>query len=428
MQIPQTIENIDSRIKELLMICYKECRSNFPKFQTACTTAKVELDLIKYWKSIPQRLLKKNSSFEGKVKHFRKRFTNSPKSANIHMSNIGRKMIRNFIQNNFSEEHIAQAISRFLNLYSSDDIKDFIQSIAPTKANSKESPKKKKDKTSTSYNETKKERTKFPQKPFIMPVSDKLKSSIVPWNAILFKNGSVWIYNYRLNGEVILKNKEHLVIPCKESRESFNDIKKYFIERLPDIRAYINNNDLVRLVSELDLQDAIKILQDANDFEDWEDNKNPFVSTSKVQLIKDIDYDKLLRNLKKKKSSYLDYLVSRQAKQKKVVPCNESLCYDNNSYEEDAFIFSLCTDDAKTCILVLENVNVARSTIAFIVKEKCYDRALRTIHDFIKSDETNKRQRLHYKRYNFKESGIIDYICVNHTTLSEWSYKMSKLL
>ena len=91
MQIPDKINIVDSKIKELLMVCYKECKFNFPEFKKVCTTKETERDLVKYWQSIPQRLLKKNNSSTGKAKHLRKRIINPHSSSKIHMSNLGKK-------------------------------------------------------------------------------------------------------------------------------------------------------------------------------------------------------------------------------------------------------------------------------------------------------------------------------------------------
>lgn len=427
MQIPDKINIVDSKIKELLMVCYKECKFNFPEFKKVCTTKETERDLVKYWQSIPQRLLKKNNSSTGKAKHLRKRIINPHCSSKIHMSNLGKKMIQNFIRSKFSKERIAHALYKFSDLYNQEDIKEYIQSIAPKKINFKGLEPKEIDQSSAYNNERRIERTGHTQTPLIMPASNKLKSVVIPWNAIFFKNGCVWIYNFRLNGEIILKNKEHLVIVCKESRESFNDIKKYFIERLPDIKAYINNNKLVKLVSELYLQDAIKILQNTKYFEEWEENDTSLVIPSQLQTAQNIDRNKILRELKKKKSNFLNYLVCHQASLKNIVPCYELLSYGGYKHEEDTFIFTLSTKHTDFYALVIENVNIARATIAFIVKKDCYDKALRTIYDFIRSDEINKRQRLHNKKYEFNKSSIIDYACINHTSIIEWSYKISQL-
>ena len=168
-------------------------------------------------------------------------------------------------------------------------------------------------------------------------------------------------------------------------------------------------------------------MQNTKYFEEWEENDTSLVIPSQLQTAQNIDRNKILRELKKKKSNFLNYLVCHQASLKNIVPCYELLSYGGYKHEEDTFIFTLSTKHTDFYALVIENVNIARATIAFIVKKDCYDKALRTIYDFIRSDEINKRQRLHNKKYEFNKSSIIDYACINHTSIIEWSYKISQL-
>ena len=247
----------------------------------------------------------------------------------------------------------------------------------------------------------------------------------VPWETIEFCNGRVMFYPFRLNGALILKSRTPFVVNCKESKAIYNHIRKHFANVLPLIRAYQKGSDIVGLESEIHLLDAIRILQSKQDFVEWESDDSGIKFSFPFEKSIKQDYDKILANLRLRKSSYFDYLSQVQIKGKNPVPCTELLTHTYGIGEnEDAFIFSVKSFHCDEVKLVFENVNEARATIVFEVMANMYEKALRCIFDFMRSDEYNKRQRLHYKKFNFQNHGITRYYFINHTTVREWKYNL----
>ena len=175
------------------------------------------------------------------------------------------------------------------------------------------------------------------------------------------------------------------------------------------------------LESKLHLLDAIRILQSKQNFVEWDSDESAVkFSISFDKSIKQ-DYDKILANLHLRISAYFDYLSQSQIKGKNPVPCTELLIHTYGTGEsEDAFIFSVKSFRSDEIKLVFENVNEARATIVFEITSNMYEKALRCVFDFMRSDEHNKRQRLHYKKFSFQKHGITSYYFINHTTIEEW--------
>ena len=470
MQIPDQIVHVDSYIKQLLMSCYKEDQRLFPKFLKSCTSQQAKKDCLKYWNSIPVRLIKKgdnsvsivpkNNNFDQTAeKRVRKRFNPSESDIRVRkiklpLSECGEKQLSRFFRKkSLSKENELRAIKLFF-MYDSHDISAYIarlrserkQKAQETLHESNTIQSQKTDinisiantssPKSTRLSKAEKKRLNKARWDKLLAESRDIKASLksdkivcetIPWSAIIFQNGSVWIYNSRMDGRVLLKSKGHLTIPCKESRECFNVIKNLFVQRLPNVKAEVRNNYIVKLVSDIEIRNAIRVLQEIDEYEDWNGDSSPILIPSSFNAIRLIDNDKVLRELKKKKSKFLNFLVSKQEPHRKVVPCKELLSYEKSRSEEDAFIFSIKSHYSQRELLVLENVNVARATVAFIISKSHYESALRVAFDFIRSNELNKRQRLHYKRFDFSKSGIIDYVCINHSFLHEWMYRFNEL-
>lgn len=247
----------------------------------------------------------------------------------------------------------------------------------------------------------------------------------VPWETIEFCNGMVKFYPFRLNGALILKTRQPFVVNCRDSKASYNHIKQHFVNVLPQIRAYQKGADIVGLESELYLRDAIRILQKKYEFADWESDDSAIPFSASYKGSSDIGQDKVLANLRKRKSSYFNYLIQRQLKGNRIVPCTELMVHsDGIGDSEDAFIFCLSSYSQDVIKLVFENVNEARATIVFEVTSVLAEKALRCLFDFMRSEECNKRQRLHYRKFNFQNYGVTRYYLVNHTTLGEWKYNL----
>lgn len=248
----------------------------------------------------------------------------------------------------------------------------------------------------------------------------------VPWNTIEFCDGKVLFYAFRLNGELILKERAPFVFICKESKSIYNHIRKHIANAIPLIRAYQNGADIVGIESEIHILNAIRLLQTKEDFVEWDSDDSDIKFTLSLENSIKQDYDKILANLRLRKSTYFDYLSQAQCKDVNPVPCKETVIHSHVIEEdEDAFIFSIKSQYKDRLKLVFENVNEARATIVFEIMIDMYEKALRCIFDFMRSNEQNKRQRLHYKKFKFQNHGIINYYFINHTTLSDWKCNLN---
>ena len=122
---------------------------------------------------------------------------------------------------------------------------------------------------------------------------------------------------------------------------------------------------------------------------------------------------------KKYKSKYIDYLVTLQSKNYKVIPCVERLAHSNSDNTEYAFMFSIECSSGKI-LIVHENVNPDRSTLLFLVREQDFNRSIREIYDFLQGAEINKRSSLRDRSIEIKNAGIVSYRSINHDDIYSW--------
>ena len=126
-----------------------------------------------------------------------------------------------------------------------------------------------------------------------------------------------------------------------------------------------------------------------------------------------------LDEFKKYKSKYIDFLVSLQSINYKVIPCVERLAYSNSDMMEYAFMFSIECSSGKI-LIVHENVNPDRSSLLFLVKKESFDKSIRGIYNFLQSAEINKRSSLRDKSIDIEDAGILSYRSINHDDLYSW--------
>ena len=239
------------------------------------------------------------------------------------------------------------------------------------------------------------------------------------WNCVMFKRGSVVIYS---RSDLGFKFSPTTVY-VKESLESFNYLKKYLNERLPPIRCSIvglkltvidkiNFNSAIQQFSVAARQGAIKTGGRSSSKGDAPTTMSFSQAMSKAKQLSPEDF-------KKWKSAYIDFLVTQQSKDYKVIPCVERLVHTIGDTTEYAFMFSIeCRSG--DILIVHENVNPDRSTLLFIVKRENYDKCIRAIYDFLQSAEINKRSSLRDRDLDIGQAGIVRYRSINHDFLSSW--------
>lgn len=472
MEIPILITSVDSRIKEVAYNCYVRKnglnRNDFKRMIEVCASDGIREELRKYWKKMPLRMAKKSAKYsdedwnfsamrpdepirkksqpkrqknhipsredtkpttskereqaiskerERKLKKLAK-FT-SPKKVKHLTERLDKFPDRNhfqFLFETYRYKYNEKDLARFLLAYCNRSLLDnetlleekVQHLINSSKQKQGESAKRKEKDTNT-----------------IQPKPTP-KLTVVPWETIEFRNGSVGFYAFRLNGALILKERQPFTVQCPESRESYNYIKQHFINVLPDIKAYQQGADIVELESKLHLLDAIRLLKTKVEFADWNVDEGQIVSVSSFERAANQDQEKILARLRARKSLYFDHLVRLQRQSnKRIVPCSEQLIHsDGMGIMEEAFIFTLVSRNRNEIKLVFENVNEARASLVFIAAYDSYEKALRCIFDFMRSEECNKRQWLHHKKFHFSTYGILRYYITNHTTLREWSHNL----
>ncbi len=263
----------------------------------------------------------------------------------------------------------------------------------------------------------------------IVPVEDTVSSFdilqkkdwILDWNCVRFKNGVI-IVSQPIDGSVKFKPK---AFPLSGSMESFNYLKEYLNNRLAPVHCSVEN-------MELSIYDTIRLNEAIQKFATASKQRGIKVTNSNqangITVPQQVSFNQALSKAKqmtpeefeKYKSEYIDFLVSKQSKKYKVIPCVERLAHADNDTTEYAFLFSIKCKSGDI-LIVHENVHPDRSTLLFVVKEKVYDSVIRTIYDFLQSAEINKRSSLRGGNIDIKESGVEHYRSINHDYFYSWS-------
>lgn len=242
---------------------------------------------------------------------------------------------------------------------------------------------------------------------------------ILDWNCVMFKNGYMVIYAHSNSGVKFTPQKSYI----SGLLESYNYLKKYLNDRLPPIRCEIQGMQL-RIIDNINFSEALQQFAKAARQGVITTGKNgpttigsplPMSFSQALSKAKQMTPE----DFQKYKSKYIDYLVTLQSSNYKVIPCVERLAHANSDNTEYAFMFSIECSSGKT-LIVHENVNPDRSTLLFLVKKEDYDRSIRGIYDFLQSAEINKRSSLRDRSLEIQNAGIVSYRSINHDDLYSW--------
>lgn len=242
---------------------------------------------------------------------------------------------------------------------------------------------------------------------------------ILDWNCVMFKNGYMVIYAHSNSGVKFSPQKSYM----SGLLESYNYLKKYLNDRLPPIRCEIEGMQL-RIIDKINFSEALQQFARAARQGVIKIGKNgpttigsplPMSFSQALSKAKQMPPE----DFQKYKSKYIDYLVTLQSCNYKVIPCVERLAHANSDNTEYAFMFSIECSSGKT-LIVHENVNPDRSTLLFLVKKEDYDRSIRGIYDFLQSAEINKRSSLRDRSLEIQNVGIVSYRSINHDDLYSW--------
>lgn len=242
---------------------------------------------------------------------------------------------------------------------------------------------------------------------------------ILDWNCVMFKRRRIIIYARQDLGFKFSPTE----ISVPKSVESFNYLKKYLNERLSPVRCEIvglklriidriNFDEAIQQFATASRQEVIKTSGRSSKFGSAPMTMSFSQAMSKAKQLSPEEF-------KKWKSEYIDFLVTQQSKEYKVIPCVERVVHSIGDTTEYAFMFSIECKSGDI-LIVHENVNPDRSTLLFIVKRANYEKCIRAIYDFLQSAEINKRSSLRERDLDIGQVGIERYRSINHDYLYSW--------
>lgn len=242
----------------------------------------------------------------------------------------------------------------------------------------------------------------------------------LPWSRVEFYNGFYLLTHPNVPSNI----KQFHRIDDKHSRLAFNDIKRYFLERLPPIRVEAKNGKIIKVLNEANLYECIRVMEHEVNAKFEKKNSIDKVKVEKKALTKD-DTITLCKELK---SQYLDYLCTQQIEKYKVICCIEHRINSSGVvHDEYSFIFTIKESKEKIC-LVYENATNSRSTYILPTAKDTWDESIDNIYNFFASDEINKRQQMASKLIDLKLPGNYEYKRVYHKDYFSWHYTIQEIL
>ena len=97
-------------------------------------------------------------------------------------------------------------------------------------------------------------------------------------------------------------------------------------------------------------------------------------------------------------------------------------------YDEEGFIFTVKENNQYT-IAIYENTLDSRSTVIFVIKNSCYELAIKDIGDYFASpDKVNRREKLSTNYVNANSSGIVRLFREVHNDFDDWKRRIIQLV
>lgn len=252
---------------------------------------------------------------------------------------------------------------------------------------------------------------------------------ILNWNDVKFYNGYYRISPPRL-GNIQFATVD---IKCKESICALNNLTNYLQQRLPAIHCVAKANKLI-IEDEINLSQVIRYIKNVSKLASLNPEEDGLIkkkeSVQPLFFVHSFEESRTLgskfdiERLKQIKSRYINYLITKQMGEYRVIPCNERVIHSSqlDNKMECAFIFSIAASSPRKIILAIENLNIDRATMLFSFERRHYERALRGIYEYLRSGEINKRSSLR-KWESYGLGGIqIEYHAVNHRNSENYSW------
>lgn len=249
----------------------------------------------------------------------------------------------------------------------------------------------------------------------------------LPWDSVKFLDGQIIIRPFKVNVRDFTPFSQ-IVLERKESRKSFNYLREYFKEKLPEIKCYTSSTRGLVIIDNIKFDTALlmlqKMQQTSDDVEIIEDG---VVHSPKFDACCERGKRMTDEEFRKYKSEFIDYLINIRHKSYSVIPCQECMRYEmsKETYDmEDAFMFIVRNNDG-SCTIVYENLNIDRSTLLFRTERGKEMEAARQIFTFMNGKDTNKRSSLRSKWVKMRGHGVVRYKSLNHTDISDWRFSIS---
>lgn len=250
--------------------------------------------------------------------------------------------------------------------------------------------------------------------------SDEVKDDgtfYLSWEYVTFTSKAIYLYHPNNP-----KSSQPFEYKANDSNSAFNNIKSYFINRLPPIYVEAKNRQIIKILDVQNIGNCIKQLT-TKVISDKQykkiTNSKAFISKRKNLFSKEI--------ADTYKSQYLDWLCSQQSDSYPIyysteVRTNSDLINTN----EDAFIFILTTGMKKMTV-IYENTNDSRSTLIFKVEKSKLNDTIKEIHELFASDIVNKREQIANGQLNSQLFTSNKFGRVLHTDFENWKEKLITL-
>ncbi len=226
-----------------------------------------------------------------------------------------------------------------------------------------------------------------------------------------------------LDGFIDVKHPDSRIIErikFDRSKSAFEIISSYMKKKLPYVYVEAKKNRIIRIHHPELMDEVINILDIISS------SPEMLITPKKRYQFTQMTDHELRKEIKRFKSAYLDYLIDVQLDTFRLIYCIERKCHYNAKESiEDSFIFTI--KHRKRIIVVLENIDINRSTIVFYIKPLHYDRAISKIHDYFASNIINKRLLIVNNDIRFKNSGITKLKRILHTDFNSWKNKIQNL-
>ena len=242
----------------------------------------------------------------------------------------------------------------------------------------------------------------------------------LPWSRVEFYNGFYLLTHPNVPSNI----KQFHRIDDKHSRLAFNDIKRYFLERLPPIHVEAKNGKIIKVLNEANLYECIRVMEHEVNAKIEKKDSIDKVKVEKKILTK----DEVTILCKDFKSQYLDNLCTRQIENYKVICCIEHRINANGViHDEYSFIFTI-KESTEKIYLAYENAANSRCTYILPIAKDTWGESIDNIYNFFASDEVNKRQQMAAGKIDLKLAGNYEYKRVYHKDYSSWYYTIQAFL